>query len=356
MDRMTMGVEEEFLVVDAETGRAGAPLAPTSCRPPRTSSATRSAPSSTCARSRSARRSAPSLDELRDHLVRLRRQLAAGGRLARPGHRRHGHPPVHLVAPPADRPPQRALQPHGRRVPDRGPPAGHLRLPRARRHRRPRPGHRGHEPGAARGCRPCWPCRPTRPSGRASTPASPATASRCGSAGPPRACRRELGRPGRLRRLVRDLEAIDAIEDATFLYWYVAAVGAVPHARVPAVRRVPARRRHRRRSPAWCAPWRGRRSRRWSAGSRSSMPSLEVMAASTWRAGRYGLDDRLVSPVSTVLRPAVDVVSELLDHVRVGLEAHGDWERRPQLDRPHPARRQRGQPAAGGDGPSRRHP
>lgn len=38
------------------------------------------------------------------------------------------------------------------------------------------------------GSRSCWPSRPTRPSGRARTPGTPATAPRCGSAGRPAGC------------------------------------------------------------------------------------------------------------------------------------------------------------------------
>jgi len=125
--------------------------------------------------------------------------------------------------------------------------------------------------------------------------------------------------------MVRDLEAIDAIEDATFLYWYVR-----PSVRYPTLEfRLcdvclhvddTAALAGLVRALAWTTVQEVQR------GTAVSMPSQEVMAASTWRAGRYGLDDQLVSPVSTVLLPAVDVVSELLDHVREGLEAHGDWD------------------------------
>lgn len=44
-----------------------------------------------------------------------------------------------------------------------------------------------------------------------------------------------------------------------------------------------------------------------------------------WRAARYGLQGTLASPRTTVPRVAADVVAELLNYLRAGLEAHGDW-------------------------------
>ena len=46
-----------------------------------------------------------------------------------------------------------------------------------------------------------------------------------------------------------------------------------------------------------------------------------------WRAARYGLEGQLVSPRTWRPAPAIEVVDELLEHVREGLEAHGDWDR-----------------------------
>ena len=51
----------------------------------------------------------------------------------------------------------------------------------------------------------------------------------------------------------------------------------------------------------------------------------EILEAAMWRAGRYGLEGTLVSPGAGMTRPAAVVVAELLDHLRPGLEAHGDW-------------------------------
>ncbi len=126
------------------------------------------------------------------------------------------------------------------------------------------------------------------------------------------------------RELVDQLEAIDAIEDPTFLYWYlrpsmrwptlefracdvclavddtVAIAGLV-------------------RALAWtCA-------REAIDEAPEHCPRPEVMEAAMWRAGRYGLGGRLVSPTEMTTRPAVDVVGEMLTYVRDGLDFHGDW-------------------------------
>jgi carboxylate-amine ligase len=124
--------------------------------------------------------------------------------------------------------------------------------------------------------------------------------------------------------LVGALESIDAIEDATFLYWYVR-----PSIRYPTLEfRVcdvcldveeTVAVAGLVRSLAWtCA----------QEALRNEEPNparLQVMEASTWRAARYGLSSMLVSPLTLTARPAALVVSELLDYVRKGLEAHGDW-------------------------------
>ncbi|HVF14659.1 MAG TPA: glutamate--cysteine ligase [Acidimicrobiales bacterium] len=52
----------------------------------------------------------------------------------------------------------------------------------------------------------------------------------------------------------------------------------------------------------------------------------ELLRAARWRASRFGLADRLVDPVSGALLPAASVVDQLLAFVRGGLEQAGDWE------------------------------
>ena len=52
----------------------------------------------------------------------------------------------------------------------------------------------------------------------------------------------------------------------------------------------------------------------------------ELLRAARWRASRYSLGDRLVDPLSSVLLPAANVVDRLLGYVRSGLEQTGDWQ------------------------------
>ncbi len=60
----------------------------------------------------------------------------------------------------------------------------------------------------------------------------------------------------------------------------------------------------------------------------SPVPALrtETLRAARWRAARYGLDDRLMHPEKLTLAPAVDVVLDLLDLLRPDLEEHGEWD------------------------------
>jgi glutamate---cysteine ligase / carboxylate-amine ligase len=71
---------------------------------------------------------------------------------------------------------------------------------------------------------------------------------------------------------------------------------------------------------------------------------VEVLRAATWAAARHGLDADLVDPFSCRARPAADVVPRLLDHVRAALDEAGDSER----VEPHVARL-----LAGGNGATR---
>ena len=53
-------------------------------------------------------------------------------------------------------------------------------------------------------------------------------------------------------------------------------------------------------------------------------PRLELLRAATWQAGRTGLAGDLVSPLTWRPAPAMDVVAQLVDHVRDALAANGD--------------------------------
>jgi glutamate---cysteine ligase / carboxylate-amine ligase len=61
-------------------------------------------------------------------------------------------------------------------------------------------------------------------------------------------------------------------------------------------------------------------------GDAPAVPSA-LLRLATWRAGRSGVDDVLVDPEDWRPRPAPEVVTALLDHVRPALERSGDLAR-----------------------------
>jgi carboxylate-amine ligase len=135
----------------------------------------------------------------------------------------------------------------------------------------------------------------------------------------------ELGSRQDFDELVGTLEAADAIEDSTFLYWY-----ARPSARFPTLEfRVTdvcldvddaVGLAGLIRGLAWtCAA-------QELAGEEAQTPPTELMEAATWRAARYGLSDTLISPAAATAQPARDVLVELLAFARDGLDHHGDTE------------------------------
>ena len=124
-------------------------------------------------------------------------------------------------------------------------------------------------------------------------------------------------------RLVARLVAIEAIEDPTFLYWYVR-----PSARFPTLEFRAADVCLRVEDAVTLAGL--IRALAWTCMREAvedrvdpSHP-LEELDAAMWRAGRYGLESNLVSPTDPTVRPAAEVADELLAHVADGLDAHGD--------------------------------
>ena len=55
-------------------------------------------------------------------------------------------------------------------------------------------------------------------------------------------------------------------------------------------------------------------------------PSAELLRAARWRAARYGLSERLVSVAERRAALAADVVEELLAHLREDLTDNGEWD------------------------------
>lgn len=65
-------------------------------------------------------------------------------------------------------------------------------------------------------------------------------------------------------------------------------------------------------------------ARQWRAGDPAPLHGVGVLRLAAWRAGRSGLDDTLLHPVTMVPEPAADVVDSLLAHVHDALEDSGD--------------------------------
>jgi carboxylate-amine ligase len=68
------------------------------------------------------------------------------------------------------------------------------------------------------------------------------------------------------------------------------------------------------------------RERLETAGAPACDGRHEWLRAATWRAARAGLEDGLIDPGTRREAPAAQVIHTLLQRVRPQLEAHGDWE------------------------------
>ncbi len=134
-----------------------------------------------------------------------------------------------------------------------------------------------------------------------------------------------LGSRAEFDQLTEDLKRIEAMPDPTFLYWDVR-----PSARFETLEF---------RAADACATvdeavmvaglWRAL-ARTCAAESRAGVaaPSLrsELLQGARWRAARYGLEGTLVDLRATVTAPAREVVDTLLSHLRPALEDHGEWQ------------------------------
>ena len=118
---------------------------------------------------------------------------------------------------------------------------------------------------------------------------------------------------------------MDALPDATFLYWDVR-----PSARYETLEF---------RAADACLTvddavmvaglWRAiARTAAEEAGAGVPAPVLrgELVDAARWRAARYGIEGTLVDLVEGRTAPAGAVVDRLMAHVRPALEAAGDWD------------------------------
>jgi carboxylate-amine ligase len=68
-------------------------------------------------------------------------------------------------------------------------------------------------------------------------------------------------------------------------------------------------------------------ARAWAAGDDLPAWRAEALRSAQWRAARYGLSECLVHPLHRELRPAREVLEDLVEHVRPALEEAGDLER-----------------------------
>jgi carboxylate-amine ligase len=125
--------------------------------------------------------------------------------------------------------------------------------------------------------------------------------------------------------LVDDLVAIGALPDATFLYWDVR-----PSARYDTLEfRLADACTDVDDAVMVAGLWRAlARTGAAEAADGVERPPLrnEVVQAARWRAARYGLDGTLVDVHRRTTAPAGEVVSRLLDHLRPALEEGGDWD------------------------------
>ena len=126
-------------------------------------------------------------------------------------------------------------------------------------------------------------------------------------------------------RLVEELQAVEALPDATYLYWDVR-----PSARYETLEF---------RAADACLTvddavlvaglWRAL-ARTCVAEAGAGLPPTELrnelLQAARWRAARYGLGGSLVDLADGRTAPAREVVDRLLRHLRPALEEDGDWD------------------------------
>jgi len=127
--------------------------------------------------------------------------------------------------------------------------------------------------------------------------------------------------PEELEQIIADLKAVDAIEDETHLYWWVR-----PSLRHPTVEfRVCDTFLFVDDAVAVAGLIRGLC---WTAlhapDVLGPVPHDQVLRSAVWRAARHGLRRDLVDPWQRSTRPAGDVVRDLVEAARPGLEHFGD--------------------------------
>ena len=125
--------------------------------------------------------------------------------------------------------------------------------------------------------------------------------------------------------LIEALQAVEALPDATFLYWDVR-----PSARYETLElRVADACLTVDDAVLVAGLWRAlARTCAAEACAGVPLPTFrgELVQAARWRAARYGVEGTLVDLAAGRTAPAREVVDRLLAHVRPALEEDGDWE------------------------------
>ena len=134
-----------------------------------------------------------------------------------------------------------------------------------------------------------------------------------------------LGSRRAFDELVEGLVATGAIDDATHLYW-----DARPSVRYPTLEFRCADVSPSVDDAVLYAALARSLTRTFvaevEAGAEPPYVRPEVLRVARWRAARHGLSEQLVHPETWDLRPAADVVRDLLTVVRPDLEEHGEWD------------------------------
>lgn len=120
--------------------------------------------------------------------------------------------------------------------------------------------------------------------------------------------------------IVAQLVQCDAITDASNLYWY-----ARPSLNHPTLEIRPADTMTDLDDTVTVAGLiRGMAATAVATAGFAARNEPALLDAAMWRAARFGLTEQLVDPVFVRVRPAAEVVEHLLDWARPGLELHGD--------------------------------
>jgi carboxylate-amine ligase len=123
--------------------------------------------------------------------------------------------------------------------------------------------------------------------------------------------------------LTEELTAIGAIEDSSYLYWYMRPSSRYPTLEfricdVPLLAEDTVAIAGLVRALAWTC------QRDALRGTEATWRGAEAMEAAMWRAARYGIRGDLVHALEARTAPAAEVIDHLLEYTAEGLDLHGD--------------------------------